>query len=281
MNSPESSRTGWGSSYRLIAADKWKAKSAAMGRAVTQGLVEYAAPCAGMTVLDLASGTGEPAITIAGLVRPTGHVTALDQSAQLLEIAAGRARSRSLSNISFQQADAHSLPFPDEQFDLATCRFGVMFFHDVERALRELCRVLKPGARACFAAWGPLEQPYWQSTMGVVARRVGGPVIPEGGEDPFRFASPQSLSAELRKAGFAGVEESTRHFDWSWPGTADELWEYAQAVAAPLRGLLEKVSEAQWPAINAEVTAALNQRSDPQGVHFQAEIVLASGRKAP
>ncbi|MFZ0803470.1 MAG: hypothetical protein WAN70_15000, partial [Terriglobales bacterium] len=58
----------WGSSYRLIAADKWKAKSAAMGRDVTQALVDYAQPGAGMKVLDLASGTGEPAISLASRV---------------------------------------------------------------------------------------------------------------------------------------------------------------------------------------------------------------------
>jgi len=58
----------WGTSYRLVASEKWKAKSAAMGRAVTAALVDYARPKSGMRVLDLASGTGEPAISIAMLV---------------------------------------------------------------------------------------------------------------------------------------------------------------------------------------------------------------------
>ena len=55
----------WSSSYRLIAAEKWKAKSALMGSAVTNTLVEYSRPRPGMRVLDLASGTGEPAISLA------------------------------------------------------------------------------------------------------------------------------------------------------------------------------------------------------------------------
>ena len=151
--------TSWGSSYRLIAADKWKAKSAALGRSVTEGLVEYARARPGMQVLDLASGTGEPAITLAGIVGSQGHVTALDLSSELLRIASDRARKRGLNNITFQEADAHALPFADKAFDLATCRFGVMFFKDVTHALRELARVLRPGARACFAAWGPLTNP--------------------------------------------------------------------------------------------------------------------------
>src|SRR5437762_12046752 len=105
------SHAPWGSQYRLIAADKWKAKSAAMGRAVTQGLVDYAVPRAGMQVLDVASGTGEPAISIAEIVGPEGQVTALDLSSELLEIASHRAKKRGLTNIAFQQADAQSLPF--------------------------------------------------------------------------------------------------------------------------------------------------------------------------
>src|SRR5438045_5100494 len=105
-------KPAWGASYRLIAAEKWKAKSAAMGRGVTQALVEYARPRLGMKVLDVATGTGEPAITLASQVGPSGHVTALDVSAELLEVATERARSRGLTNFSTRQADVHRIPFP-------------------------------------------------------------------------------------------------------------------------------------------------------------------------
>src|ERR1700740_2030227 len=172
-----------------------------MGRGVTEALVDYAQVRAGMQILDLASGTGEPAITIASRIAPTGHVTALDLSADLLKIAAERVSQRGLTNVSTQQADAHELPFPDNQFDLATSRFGVMFFSDIARALRELLRVLKPGARACFATWGGKEQPYFSTSIGIVHRRVGGPLLADGGPNPFRFASPGSLSEVLRKSG--------------------------------------------------------------------------------
>src|SRR5271165_7535445 len=88
----------WGNQYRLVASDKWKAKSAAMGKAVTEALVEYAQPKPGMRVLDLASGTGEPAISLAMRVGAQGRVTALDLSADLLEIASRRAQERGLDN---------------------------------------------------------------------------------------------------------------------------------------------------------------------------------------
>src|SRR5690348_5220701 len=131
-------KTEWGASYRLVAAEKWKAKSAAMGRDVTNALVEYARPVAGMKVLDLASGTGEPAITLAERVGQQGSVTALDLSAELLAIAGERAKARGLTNFRIHQADAQDLPFANDTFDLATCRFGVMFFADCQRALSEV-----------------------------------------------------------------------------------------------------------------------------------------------
>ena len=77
----------WGSSFRLVAAEKWKAKSAVLGSAVTEALIEYSHPSPDMRVLDLASGTGEPGISLARRV-PRGFVTAVDQSSELLDIAA-------------------------------------------------------------------------------------------------------------------------------------------------------------------------------------------------
>ena len=279
MASKPDSKSDWGNQYRLIASEKWKAKSAAMGKPATDALVDYAQPAPGMRVLDVASGTGEPAVTLASRVGGDGHVTALDLSADLLEIAAERARTRGFTNFTTQPADAHSLPFPDNHFDLATSRFGVMFFRDPGLALGELRRVLRPGARACFLAWGAFDQPYWRSTMGVVHRHVGGPLLPPGGPDPFRFAAPGSLSAILRDAGFNGVEEETRTVPWTWPGSVEEVWEQAQAVAVPFRPMLDRVPAEKWPQIHEEVHAAVRQYSDGEKIAFGVSVVLASGAK--
>ena len=272
-----SSKPDWGSSYRMIAAEKWKAKSAAMGRNVTEALVDYAQPRPGMKVLDLASGTGEPAITLASRVEPGGQVTALDLSAQLLEIAADRARERKLTNITFKQADAHQLPFPDNSFDLITSRFGVMFFQT--KALQEALRVLKPGARACFVAWGPFEQPFWSSMMGVAHKYAGGERTPPG-QDPCRYGQPGSLSAALRAAGFQKVEESTKTLPWTWPGPAEEVWEQAQAMSTPFLPMIKRVPAEKWDQVNREVAEAVGRFTEGGSIKFGAVVVLASGIKS-
>jgi SAM-dependent methyltransferase len=280
MTVPADTNADWGTSFRLTASEKWKAKSAAMGRHVTEALIDYAAPRPGISVLDVASGTGEPAITIASRIGSGGHVTASDLSADLLAIAAQRARQRGFDHVTTRQADAQSLPFADDSFDLATCRFGVMFFPDVQRAFRELLRVLKSGARACFAAWGPKDQPYFASSIAIVHRHLGGALIPPGGPDPFRFASPGSLSSILANAGFIDVHEETRTLPWTWPGTPEEVWEQQQAVATPFHPLLKRVAADQWPALNQEIFAAIRKYQDGNEIKFTATIVLASGKKA-
>jgi SAM-dependent methyltransferase len=247
-----------------------------MGSGVTEALVEYAAPRPGMQVLDLASGTGEPGISLAQRVLPGGSVTAIDLSADSLDVAAQRARKHNLSNFSTHQADAEKLPFPDKSFDLVTCRFGVMYFGDVKGALEESRRVLKPGARACFAAWGPFDQPYWETTMKIVHRHVGGDLL-EGG-DPFRFAARGSLSQAMSAAGFHEVEESERNVPWTWRGSAEEVFEYAIAVSIPFRAMLDRVPVENWPAIRDEVYAAINQYRVGDEIRFGAVVVLASGK---
>jgi SAM-dependent methyltransferase len=279
MNSLPNSNSQWGASYRLVAAEKWKAKSAAMGRDVTEALVEYARPKPGMKILDLASGTGEPAISLAARVGSNGHVTALDLSSELLQIASERAQQRGLTNFSTQQADAHKLPFPDQSFDLVTSRFGVMFFEDCEKALREVHRVLKPGARACCLAWGPFEQPYWSSTIGVVVKHAGGPAIVPGGPDPFKFSQPGSLSAVMRKAGFTKVEEEGKSVPWTWPGKAEEVWQYVESVSTPFRALLQRIPPEKRDHLDREVIAAIRRYADGDIIKFSAVVALVSGMR--
>ena len=104
---------------------------------------------AGQRVLDLASGTGDLAARLAGLVGPRGLVVMTDINAAML----ARGRDRMLDegragNVRYAQLDAEALPFPDGCFDCVTIGFGLRNVTHKERALGEMHRVLRPGGRA-------------------------------------------------------------------------------------------------------------------------------------
>jgi hypothetical protein len=115
--------------------------------------------------------------------------------------------------------------------------------------------------------------------MGVVHRHVGGPLLPAGGPDPFRFAAQGSLSTVLQSAGFREVREETKTLPWTWPGTPEEVWEQAQGVAVPFRPMLDRVPESLWPQIHAEVRAAVGHYVRGENIEFGVSVVLASGSK--
>lgn len=266
----------WATHARMNAAKRWERPSAEMGRGATDAIVELARPQPGMRVLDVASGTGAPALQLARRVVPGGHVTATVLSPEPLNIAAQRARERGLTNLRFEVADVHKLPFDDGSFDLVTSRMGVMFFSDLPRALAEMRRVLKSGGRVALLAWGPVQQPYFDSTAGVIMRHTGAE-LPASAKPVFKFAERGTLSAALSQAGFGNVTEELRTVPWVWTAPVSELWEYFQAATIPCRPLVEQIPSEKRELIAGEVQAAFSRFWDGEKVNLTADFVLASG----
>jgi hypothetical protein len=74
------------------------------------------------------------------------------------------------------------------------------------------------------------------------------------------------------------VEESVRTLPWTWPGDAEEVFDYICSLTAPFRAMLERVPEERWPAIRAEAKAAIERYRVGSEVRFGAELVFASGK---
>ncbi len=255
---------------------KWDRYLATQSQAATDLVVKGAQLATGLRVLDLASGTGQPAITIAKAIGPTGHVTASDMTHEMVE--ALKENARGITNLDARVADAEHLPFSNAEFDRVTCRFGIMFLPDIQTALKEIRRVLKPTGRFSFLVWSPLEEnPLFSSTVGPFMKHVNLPPPPPDAPTIFRFADPAKLKITLDAAGFHDLAVTKQQVAWPWPGTPEDAWEGMRELAAPFKKIIAAVPPDKLPGVVQEVMNNLTRLYDGKQVNFTASVILATG----
>jgi demethylmenaquinone methyltransferase/2-methoxy-6-polyprenyl-1,4-benzoquinol methylase len=200
---------------------RWRARAADLARL---------AP--GDRALDVASGTGDLAIELAGRVAPGGEVLGADFSEGMLERAREKAARRAAPGVRFEWADAMALPYEDGSFDAATVGFGARNFENLSRGLAEMVRVVRAGGRVVVLeittpTRPPLAQFYrlWFDRLvpalgaaaaraSSLAGRLGSGEGRAGVAAAYsylpssvkRFPGPGALAAELVRAGLADVE---------------------------------------------------------------------------
>jgi SAM-dependent methyltransferase len=210
----------------------------------------------GARVLDVACGAGQPAFAAASRVGPSGRVTAVDLSPQMIEAGARRARAAGVDTIAFVEMDAEDLRFPDASFDAITCACGLMFLSDAERVAASMRRLLAPAGRLAVAVWDqPAKSPFLTIGGGAVAQFF--PPAPPDPKAPggFRFSQPGALEALLRAAGFRdiAVESRPMEIDLASP---TEYWEVFTDMAAGIKDKLSSLSDADLGQLKTMVDEA-------------------------
>ena len=220
--------------------DKWDAVIVDQLRPVGDQMVSALGMRGGARHLDVASGTGEPGLTIARMA-PDARVVLTDLAPEMLEIAAQRARSEGLGNVETRVCGADDLPFADGAFDSATLRFGYMFLPDLARATAEFARVLAPGGRLCASVWvDPDENPWTAVAMRAIASEVALPPADPDGPNMYRCAAPGQVAALYEDAGLGDVAEWDVGVELV-VASPDEYWqmisEHVSLAAAALRSV--------------------------------------------
>jgi len=264
-------------------AKYWKKHSAtihSMFAPLTRALIEDAGIKTGDLVLDVAGGAGEPSLTIAGVVGPTGSVMCTDAVEEMVVAAQREAHERGIENIDFRQCTADSLPFSNDSFDVVVCRLGAMFFPEPLDALREMLRVTKPGGTLTFAVWHKSElNPYSYLATRVVSRYVAVPAADPDAPDAFRFADAGKLAAILKRAGATDISERIFRFQIEAPISVEEFWTMRSEVSETLREKLKRLTEEQSLRVAQEVKDNVRPFSSDNGMSFPAEMIIVRGRK--
>jgi SAM-dependent methyltransferase len=244
----------------------------------TDSMLSLAQVRRGDCVLDVAAGAGEPALTAARRVGPSGRVVATDFASKLLAFAEAEARAHALAEIvdTFVM-DAEHLQFADASFDAVLCRLGLMYFPNRARALAEMLRVLRPHGRLAVVVFStPERNPFVSIPMSIICGRVQ-PAMPAYGRvGPFSVGAPGALERALVDAGFADVEIREVAAPLRLASAADCLRFQRESFGA-LQALLAGVAATEQEAIWAEVGQALRQFEGPAGFEGPCEVLIGAG----
>jgi ubiquinone/menaquinone biosynthesis C-methylase UbiE len=241
----------------------------------TERMLEAAELALGNHVLDVAAGTGDQSILAARRVGPGGSILATDISADMLGIAARVAQQEGLTNITTRVMDAEQLDLEDNAFDAVICRLALMLIPNVQQALREIRRVLKPGGKLATLIWSaPEHNPLFSLPLAIVATYARG--ASSHGPDLFALSNPSVFERELTEAGFDEVSSRALPFESHYASLDAFLQSTASRLTAGVMGQLSKPEQQQ---LLGEVRQALSQFEGSHGLVAPAEVLLGVGSK--
>jgi demethylmenaquinone methyltransferase/2-methoxy-6-polyprenyl-1,4-benzoquinol methylase len=162
----------------------------------------------GDRALDVATGTGDLALELAGRVGPTGEVVGSDFSEGMLEHA--RRKAAGVPNVRFETANALALPYADGEFAAATVGFGARNFSDLDQGLREMARVVRPGGRVVvLEITTPTKPPlstffrlWFDRAVPMLGRDEAYTYLPNSVK---RFPGPDALAGAMAAAGLQDI----------------------------------------------------------------------------
>jgi ubiquinone/menaquinone biosynthesis C-methylase UbiE len=247
---------------------------------VTQALVEDGQIGAGHVVLDIATGPGEPALSLAARVGPEGKVFGIDPIPEMVAAARRAAGRLGLQNVQFDVAFADKMPFAADTFDAVISRFGVMFFPSPLDGAREMLRVLKPGRKLALAVWHFAENnPFHYALSRVIDGYVESPPLAPDALDAFRFATPGKLRTILNEAG-AMVSERLLQFPIQAAISLEDFWTLRIEMSEKLREKIARLSNDQMNEVKRQTLESLGEYWTGSGMSFPAEVLIVSGVKA-
>lgn len=230
------------------------------------------------SVLDVACGTGEPGLTIS-LLAKKGYVVGTDLSEKMLEIAIKHAKEKGANNYSTVVSDVCELPFSNESFEKISCRMGFMFFPDMQMAMDEMYRVLKPKGKMATSVWGESKDNQWVSgILDIVNKHMNIDAPPPLAPGMFRCAPKGLMRSIMEKSGFSNIFEQEvsgkRAYD-----NFEHLWEMMNDVAAPVVGPLSRASDELRLQIKNEVEAFANPFQTHNGLEMSYSSIVFCGSK--
>ncbi|MES1198167.1 MAG: methyltransferase domain-containing protein [Chitinophagaceae bacterium] len=257
---------------------KWDDITMDFLRPMGKSIIASINPSGNDVILDIAAGTGEPGLTIAGMLKG-GKVVITDLAEDMLTIAKENAERRGISNVETVTCDVSELPFADNSFDAISCRFGFMFFPDMQLAANEMARVLRQGGKIATSVWNIPEKNFWVTAMmSTINKNMELPQPPPGAPGMFRCSKPGLMRSIFESAGFKNIVEQEVISKMN-AGTIDAYWSMMTEVGAPIVAALNKADDSLRQKIKTEVFELLNQKYPDGKVSIDGSAIVISAEK--
>lgn len=243
--------------WQLVAPGwaRWDERLRRLGQPVTDRLMAEVRQ--GDRVLDIASGVGEPAITLAEHVGPTGSVVGTDFVEDMLVTARANAAARGVSNIEFRKVDGEQIDVPPASFDVVTIRWGLMFMPDPVGCLAGAKAALKLGGRLALACWAGADRNPWVSIpMGMLMRQLDVPPPPKDAPGMFALADRERLQGVIEMAGFTRARLDEVELAMSDTDSGTDFLRFMLDLAGPIAALFSKVPESRRQGVFDEIASA-------------------------
>jgi ubiquinone/menaquinone biosynthesis C-methylase UbiE len=259
-------------SFRTEAAAEYDRAFAHVTRYFMPFLLRAAGVAPGMSILDIATGTGLSAEEALTAVGPTGHVMAADVSPAMVDKA--RARLANALNVGVSVEDGQALSFLDESFDGVLCNLGLMFFSDPMRGLSEFRRVLRSGRRAAVSVNTVVERSYNHQINAIIARHV--PSLNEAVTRTFALGEAARLESLFTEAGFVEVETHTVTHTFVLPSFDAYYGPFERGGGSTGQALAALPDEIRR-AVREEARRCFRDEGGP--IESETEYRIASGRR--
>ncbi|MEK6606586.1 MAG: class I SAM-dependent methyltransferase [Myxococcota bacterium] len=235
---------------------KWDEVLVRCAAPVSARILEMARIGEGQRVLDIASGTGEPALAAATRVGSKGSVLGVDFVEPMLAFAREKAGKQGLSNIVFRCVDGEELDVPAQSFDAVTIRWGLMFMPDPLACLSRCRAALKSGGHLSASCWAePQRNPWAALPAGIVRKQLGLPA-PAPGPGLFAFSDPERLKSAVAQAGFSDVQVVDQAVGWGPFDSAAHALTFISELAGPVAALMAAAPDEKRAVIEDEIRRA-------------------------
>ena len=241
------------------------------------GLVEYAELCAGFRVLDVACGRGANLIPASEMIGVQGEVVGIDISSSMVENLEGDLKQRGISNSTVRVMDAEELRFDNQVFDYVLCGLALFFFPNLNVAMKEFFRVLKPEGIFVASTIASVDTP-WSDSLSEIMESYREKLAPAPIAETKDLYQEDEVVEEFEAAGFVEIEHKIDKHQFYFRDES-EWWESQWSIFH--RGFMERLESDSLEDYKSDLIEIVSKCKTVKGIPTTFSVRYSKAKRPP